>query len=293
MDQSSSRTNEASSAVRPVAAQKDGRRTIGFIGNCQAELLHRAFSRVVSGEEIRSFYHFFDVPEADRAAAAEELAQCDDLLVQDVKNFEDYALRDAIPASTNIMRFPVIWFAAPWPYDDFNGLRDAHARSQDDPSLRTTTYYDGALGKLRKLVPDPQARLEAYRRLDVPGLVRPERILDFEARRLEALDARFGTLIGKTILDGFRESQLFYTVNRPCGSLLSMLLDYVLAASKIDVVRQPMPELDELQVIQSPVHPKIAAALGMTWVTADRTYQVHGQVMDFETYVRAYIARYS
>ena len=169
-------------------------------------LLHRAFSRVVPATEIHSFYHFFDVPEGDRAQAAAELAQCDDLLVQDVKNFEDYDLKDAIPAGVNIIRFPVIWFAAPWPYDDFNGLRDAHARSLDDPSVHTTTYYDGALGKLRKLVPDPQARLEAYRALDVPGLVRPERILDFKSRRLEGLDARFGMGIGKFILDGFRAS---------------------------------------------------------------------------------------
>lgn len=293
MDQLQRETGAIALSDRSDGSRKDGRRSVGFIGNCQTELLHRAFTRVAPAGEIRSFYHFFDVPEAGRAAAAEEVAQCDDLLVQDVKNFEDYTLRDAIPASANIIRFPVIWFAAPWPYDDFNGLRDAHARSLDDPSVHTTTYYDGTLGKLRKLVADPQARFEAYRQLDVSGLVRPERILDFEARRLEALDARFGTAIGKTILDGFRKSQLFYTVNRPCGSLLSMLLDYVLGALKIDVAPKPMPELDELQVIQSPVHPKIAEALGMTWVTADRTYQVHGQVMDFETYVRAYIARYT
>ncbi len=292
MEQIERETGLSSVSDRPGGSQRDRQRTIGFIGNCQTELLHRAFSRVAPAG-ITSFYHFFDVPEADRATAAAQLAQCDDLLVQDVKNFEDYTLREAIPASANIIRFPVIWFAAPWPYDDFNGLRDAHARGLDDPSVHTTTYYDGALGKLRKLVPDPQARFEAYLRLDVPGLVAPHRILDFEARRLEALDARFGTAIGKTILDGFRESQLFYTVNRPCGSLLAMLLDYVLAASKIDAASQPMPELDELQTIQSPVHPKIAEALGMTWVTPDRTYQVHGKVMDFETYVHAYIARYN
>jgi hypothetical protein len=293
MQQMRSEAGAVSRSDRTGAVQKDAHRTIGFIGNCQTELLHRAFSRVVPAGEIRSFYHFFDVPEAERAAGAEALAQCDDLLVQDVKNFEDYDLKEAIPAGANIIRCPVIWFAAPWPYDDFNGLRDNHARGLDDPSLHTTTYYDGALGKLRKLVPDPEARLAAYRVLDVPGLVRPERILDFETRRLEGLDARFGTTIGKVILDGFRREQLFYTVNRPCGSLLAMLLDYVLAGLKIDLALPPMPELDEFRSIQAPVHPRIAEALGMTWVDEGRTYQVRDEVMNWEAYVRAYIARYS
>lgn len=276
-----------------AASQKDKSCTIGFIGNCQAELIHKAFSRIARANEIRSFYHFFDVPEAERAQGAADLAQCDILLVQDVKNFEDYDLKDAIPARVMTIRFPVIWFAAPWPYDDFNGLRDNHARSLDDPSVHTTTYYDGALGKLRKLVPDPEARLVAFKALDVPGLVKPERILDFEARRLEGLDERFQMTIGKTILDGFRREQLFYTVNRPCGALLTMLLQYVLGLLQLDLTLPPMPELDELKSIQSPVHPKIAEALGMTWVTPDRIYQVRDKQLDFDAYVRAYIARYS
>jgi hypothetical protein len=274
-------------------ALQTGGRVIGFIGNCQTELLHRGFQHVVPAGEIRSFYHFYDVADEDRTAAAAELAQCDELLVQDIQNFEHYTLRDCIPRRTNVIRFPFLWFAAPWPYDDFNGLRDNHARGQDDPSRHTTTYYDGALGKLRKLVPDPRARFEAYRQLDVPALVRPDRILDFETRRLEGVDARFGMTIGRRILEAFRHQQLFYTVNRPCGSLLLMLLDYILVTLNLGRASSALPVLDELRSIQAPIHPKVATALGMSWADESRVYQVHDRPMNWETYVRDYIERYS
>jgi hypothetical protein len=284
--------------MRPVTEPDDislggSPRRIGFMGNCQTELLQRAFSRIAPGGQFRSFYHFTELTEAERPQAKAELDACDILLIQDIKNFDDYPLRDQIPAKTRQIRFPFLWFAAPWPYDDFNGLRDTHARSQDDPSLHTVIYYDGALGRLRKLVPDPQARLEAYRVLDVPGLVSPQRVLDFEARRLEAQDQRFGIGIGRFILENFRTKPLFHTVNRPCGPLLAMLLTHLLSELQIALPLPPLPELDELAAIQAPIHPKVAEALGMGWVKPDRLYQVDGERRDWEAHARAYIARYS
>ncbi len=139
-------------------------RTLGFIGNCQADLLQRLFQRTTEGHPFRSFYQFYELTEAGQAKARDELASCDVLFVQDIKNCEDYPLRDAIRAETRVLPFPFLWFAAPWPYDDFNGMRDGHARSQDDPALHTVTYYDGALGRLRKHVPDADARLAAIAR---------------------------------------------------------------------------------------------------------------------------------
>lgn len=268
-------------------------RTVGFIGNCQADLLQRLFQRAIESRPYRSFYHFYELAEAERAQAQDEVAQCDVLFVQDIKNCDDYPLRDAIRAETRVLPFPFLWFAAPWPYDDFNGLRDARARAQDDPALHTVTYYDGALGRLRKLVPDPEARLAAYRGLDLAGLVKPERILDFETRRLEALDQRYDSTIGRLILDQFRDKPLFNTVNRPCGALLIMVLQHVMKALDIEIALPDFPELDELAVMQVPVHPKVGEALGMRWATSDRLYNVEGKSLDWEAYVRAYITRYS
>jgi hypothetical protein len=265
---------------------------IGFIGNCQAELLHRAFQQVIPLSQFQTFYHFFDVPEASLASARADLATCTLLLMQDIQDLEHYPLREAIGVDTKIIGFPFLRFAAPWPYDDFNGLRDNGARAQDDPALHTVTYYDGVLGRLRKQVPEVEARFDTYAALDVKGLIDPVRVLDFETRRLEALDARFGCAIGGFILNEFRKQQLFYTVNRPCGALLKMVFDFILERLGTDLVLSAPPDLDELRSIQVPVHPKVAQCLSIEWADAGRLYEVNGDSLNFETYVRRYIERY-
>jgi hypothetical protein len=114
-----------------------GRRcNVGFIGNCQAELLQRAFQNAAPDGEFASFYHFFDVPDERRAAARADLARCDILMMQDIQDVDLYPLRDAISPSTKLIQFPFLRFASPWPYDDFNGLRDTIARDQDDVSYQ-------------------------------------------------------------------------------------------------------------------------------------------------------------
>jgi Polysaccharide biosynthesis enzyme WcbI len=243
----------------------DRQRVIGFVGNCQAELLHNAFRGMAPASDFATFYHFFDVSEAARESACADLAACDVLLMQDIQDLDDYPLRTAIPADTRVIRFPYLRFASPWPYDDFNGLRDTAARAQDDPERHTTTYYDGVLGRLRRLVPEHQARFEAYKSLDMKGIIDPLRVHDFEARRLEAFDERFGCAIGRHILDGFRRTRFFHTVNRPCGALLAMVLEHILKELNLDLPVPPREALDELRSIQVPVHPLVARRLSIEW----------------------------
>ena len=268
------------------------RRTIGFLGNCQAELLQRAFLETAPSGAFASFYHFFGVAEDRQAAARAELANCDVLMMQDIQDVEIYPLRDAIPSGAKIIRFPFLRFASPWPYDDFNGLRDAVARSQDDPALHTTTYYDGALGRLRRLVPEPQARFKAYQAARVEGMPDPTRVHDFETRRLEAMDEHFGVRIGRFVIDNFRRTQLFYTVNRPNGAVLAMVMNYICQALDLEPTSSPRDELDALRAIEVPVHPFVAERLSIEWASATRLYQNGDDRRTWETFVRAYIARY-
>lgn len=270
----------------------DHRRIIGFIGNCQAKLLHKAFREMAPASDFKTFYHFFDVPEAARQSASADLAACDDLLMQDIQDLEDFPLGPAIPAGTRIVRFPVLRFASPWPYDDFNGMRDTIARAQDDPERHTTTYYDGVLGRLRRLVRQPQARFEAYKALDMKGIIDPVRVHDFEARRLEALDERFGCAIGRHILDGFRRIRLFHTVNRPCGAVLAMLLEHILKELRLELPIPSDAALDELRSIQVPVHPLVARKLSIEWADETTLYACEGSSTTWEGFVRGYIERY-
>jgi Polysaccharide biosynthesis enzyme WcbI len=267
-------------------------RRIGFIGNCQAELLEKAFRRTAPASQFASFYHYFDVSEVHREAAGADLADCDVLLMQDIQDLEFYPLREAIPTAARIVQFPFLRFASLWPYDDFNGLRDTAARAQDDPSRHTTTYYDGVLGRLRRSTPDPQRRFEVYRAGEAVGMVDPLRVHDFETRRLEALDARFGCSIGRFILDEFRNTQLFYTINHPCGALLAMVLDYIFRAIGAELLAQPDGALDELRSTEVPVHPLVAHRLSLGWADETTLYNDKGRRTTWEGFVRGYIARY-
>jgi hypothetical protein len=264
-----------------------GHPVVGFVGNCQSELLSRAFRAAAPGCE--TVYRFYD--EAGEAAVA-DVARCDILVLQDIQNVEDWALYDRVGPGARIVRIPFLRFAAPWPYDDFNGARDLGARAQDDPSLHTVTYYDSVLAKLRKLVSEPEARLAAYRRLDAPQIVDPLRVLDFEARRLIAMDEKYGVAIGADILARFRARPLFYTVNRPCGELLAGVLALIGRETRLALGPPRGVDLDELEAIECPVHPRVAETLGIPWATPDRRYARDGSTYTFEEHARDYIRRY-
>lgn len=266
--------------------------SVGFVGNCQAELLQRAFAKAAPAPGFTSFYHFFDLDQDKLSAARSEIGTCDVLLIQDIQDAESYPLRASLPSHCRLITFPFLRFASPWPYDDFNGLRDSVARSQDDPALHTVTYYNGILGRLRRAEPDPQARFEAYKECNLKEMIDPAKVHDFEARRLDALDERFGFGIGRYILDGFRKTQLFYTVNRPCGAVLALVLEYIFKALDLDLTIPPDGILDELRVIQVPVHPFVAQRLSIEWADAGRLYRQGEREMKWDGFVRAYIERY-
>lgn len=265
--------------------------TVGFVGNCQAELLQRAFAAAAPAA-FTSFYHFFDLGQNKLAAARSEICACDVILMQDIQDAEDYPLRTSLPPDCRIIAFPFLRFASPWPYDDFNGMRDTVARNQDDPALHTVIYYDGMLGRLRRAEPDPQARFEAYKECNFKEMIDPARVHDFETRRLEALDQRFSFEIGRYILNEFRKTQLFYTVNRPCGAVLALVLEYIFKALDLNLTVPPDGILDELRIIQVPVHPSVARRLSIEWADAERLYHHGDREMNWNGFVRAYIERY-
>jgi polysaccharide biosynthesis acetyltransferase WcbI-like protein len=291
-EQSHSNDASRSGACRAIEKVDSFSLVVGFVGNCQAELLHQVFQRAALGRGITAFYHFVDLSKVQLVQSREEISTCDVLFLQDIQDVEHYPLRDSIPKRTQVINFPFIRFAAPWPYDDFNGIRDGIARAQDDPALHSVTYYDGMLSRLRRRIPNSRERLETYRKLDIPDAINPLRVLDFEARRLEALDKRFGISIGRFILNEFRKRQLFYTVNRPCGTVLELVMDYILKFLDLDLNITSSKNLDELRQIQVPVHPMVARRLDIEWANETTIYETNGQRVMWEDYVRQYIERY-
>lgn len=264
------------------------RTAIGVVGNCQAALMREALAAAVGAAGPRFFYHSFD--SAPSPAHARDLESCRLLLVQDIGESEDYLQRMAGAAGIERVAFPCLRFSSCWPFDDFNGGRDQHARAMDP--VDGDLFYDAALARLRRLGLAPAERLDRYRRLDVPNLLDPIRLHDFERRRLEDMDARYDIGIGAFLLETFRREPLFYAVNRPAGALLTRLLAFLMTRLGLSTIRETV-DLDRLRGKQVPVHPEVARRLEIVWADESTLYNDgRGGRHDWAGYVRDYVSRY-
>jgi hypothetical protein len=279
-------------AKLPNALVSPQRTRVLIVGNCQAQTVHEALAR--SGEfddRLDVKYHFVALQQNLHELGKAELESSDVLLVQDIRDWENYPLRPYIQDSVRIIKFPLLHFASLWPFDHYNGPGDKEAYEREWPNL-TFLYHDGLLARLRKEIPDREQRLLAYRTLSVDGIINFTKLHDFEKRRLTAMDKQFGCEIGQFILDHFQRRRLFYTTNHPNGQVLGMLMQYLLRELEIDQGYRPSSTLDHLSRLQVPVHPKVAKALGVTWAKENTKYLYGGEQITWETYIRGSIDHY-
>lgn len=280
-------------APRAPAVHPLRRKNIVLIGNCQSEIVRQGFTRVESlSERFHATYHFVTLPTNLYEFARRDLAAADILLVQDIRDWDNFPLRACIRPDIETIRFPGVRFASLWPFDSWNGPGDSEAYRREAPNL-AFAYLDGLLARLRKEIPDPEQRFAAYRALDCPGVVNYRRLHDFEERRLLAMDRKFDTEIGSYILDQFRKRRIFHTTVRPNRQVLDMLMQYILRSVGVRG-RHPLPEHVEKLVCnpQVPVHPKVARELGVKWADERTRYRHGGREVTWEAYTRSYIAHY-
>lgn len=274
------------------ALVRSARTRVVVIGNCQAQSVHEALLRAKAlNARLEASYHFVALQKALHEQGRRELAAADVLLVQEIRDWESYPLRESIPPEKPIVKFPLLHFASPWPFDHYNGPGDREAHEREWPNL-TFAYLDGLLGRLRREIPDPEQRFQAYRALAVPGIVDCARLHDFERRRLEAMDRRYGFAVGRFILDNFRRRRLFYTTNHPNGAIFALLMQYLVKRVGLDAPYRARAILDHLSRLQVPVHPKVARALGIAWAHEKTRYPYAGRMITWEEYVRGYIDHY-
>jgi hypothetical protein len=236
-------------------------------------------------------YHFVALQQNLHEAGRAEVESSDVLLVQDIRDWENYPLRPYIRDGARIIKFPLLHFASLWPFDHYNGPGDKEAYEREWPNL-TFLYHDGLLARLRKEIPEREERLLAYRTLSVDGIINFARLHDFEKRRLTAMDKQFECEIGQFILDHFQRRRLFYTTNHPNGQIIGMLMQYLLRQLGIGRGFRPNSTLDHLRRLQVPVHPKVAETLGVTWAKENTKYLYGGEQITWETYIRRYIDHY-
>ncbi|MFL5264990.1 MAG: WcbI family polysaccharide biosynthesis putative acetyltransferase, partial [Stellaceae bacterium] len=214
--------NTCRSLTRPNRAK------VLIVGNCQAQTLHEALARSSElNSRLDARYHFVALQQDLHEPGRAELEGCDILLVQDIRDWENYPLRPYVRENVRLIKFPLLHFASLWPFDHYNGPGDKEAYEREWPNL-TFLYHDGLLARLRKEIPDREQRLRAYRTLSVDGILNYVRLHDFEKRRLMAMDQQFAFNIGRYILDNFQRRRLFYTTNHPNGRVIGMLMQYLL-----------------------------------------------------------------
>ena len=268
------------------------RKKIVIIGNCQGDVIREGFNRLETlNSRFDARYYFVGLPDNLYEFAKRDLSECDILLVQDIRNWENFALRGFVPDDVETVYFPAVRFATPWPFDAWNGPGDSTA-AREAPNL-TFPYHDGLLARLRREIPDREERLRAYRSLEWPGIVNVQRLHTLEERRLLALDSKFGIALGAFILDNFRQRQIFYTTVRPNRDVYGLLMRYLL--DRIGVTGgHTLPESLEmvLRNPQIPVHPRVAATFGIRWADENTRYLNRGWEVTWETYVRSYIDHY-
>jgi hypothetical protein len=263
-----------------------------IVGNCQAQTIHEALARSSAfHDRLYVKYHFVALQQNLHESGKAELESSDVLLIQDIRDWENYPLRPYIRDGVRIIKFPLLHLASLWPFDHYNGPGDKEAYEREWPNL-TFLYHDGLLARLRKEIPDREQRLLAYRDLSVDGIINFARLHDFEKRRLTAMDKQFGCEIGQFILDHFQRRRLFYTTNHPNGQILGMLMQDLLRQLGMGHSYRPSSTLDHLSRLQVPVHPKVAQALGVAWATENTKYLYGGEQITWETYVRRYIDHY-
>ena len=274
------------------ARHRSDKKQIVIFGNCQGNLLaealryHSGFSRHFAVK-----HHYMELPANLHEQGRRDLEACDLLLVQDIKEWEQYPLRADVPAGLPTLRYPCVRFASPWPFDAFNGPDDKLARNRDFPNFEFT-YFDGLLARLRREVPDHDARFRAYETLAVPRIIDFRRLHTFEQSRLEEMDRKFPAGIGAYILENFQRRQVFYTTAHPNGRIMKMLVQRVARELGLSLNFWLPGSLDSLRRLQVPLHPKVAEALGIRWAGAGRKYLVRGEWVTWEDYFRKYIAYY-
>jgi acyl carrier protein len=280
-------------AARPAKKPK-----LIFYGNCQIGALDIVFRNTPA---LRDRY---EVVVHDVWATGETLARdlrdFDDAAVlvrQDLRNWTQHPLRDALPSGLQQVVVPFCFVGALWPCDSVmfghdKAMDRAMREVKEAGGTAPFGFTDGALGWLRNTIPDPEERYRRYRNLDFPGAPDPVRYAMHDEARLLADDAKLGCTVGRFIVDNYRRVRLFHAIAHPTPILTARLAADVARRLGLDVaIEQLVLYQDYMGETQVPLHPEVIRGLGIEWADETTRYVYHWREhLTFEEYFRRYIA---
>jgi len=261
------------------------RRSLIVTGDGQAEVVARTLGALPLISERYETTFFFDapVPEDDSGES---------LLLEQVHSIEP---NEATRSSERRMRFPQLHFDLLWPLATINPANRA-----DPPRFPSGPFPFGD-AFLQSCIAAGLGRSEIFRLYFLNGWADSwpnlDGLLNRETMRLQAQDAAFGSRIGAYVLEHFRERRLFLTPHSPTnltlGALVAELAERLVPDARIDpeeiayAIASPY-DAEALGSLELPIHPAVAAHLGLTWVTPLTRYNYFdGEILtDREYYVR-------
>jgi hypothetical protein len=284
------------SSFRPFKslAARPARKNVIIVGNCQAEALAAAFRTAPLIDRFSVRYQYVDASGHDLEEGKRIIGEADVVLVQDISNWNDCPLRNNVRDQAELLKFPCLRFASLWPFDGTHGPGDPEAAKHDWPQVRLPyfPYKDGALARMRKETPDPEARFARYAALQMKPIINVHRLHALERERLLTMDQQFGCDIGKFILENFQTQRLFHTTTHPRRMLSEMVLRLMLRLLVVNADLGEINDIDEDVITEVPVHPLVGSLLGVKWANEKTRYRFENEQITWETYVRWYINHY-
>jgi hypothetical protein len=197
------------------------------------------------------------------------------------------AIRDRMPASAQIIRFPTIGFTPYWPYL----IRDWAAPV--DPALGAPRFPFGdrrIVALLRAGVPQSRVVRE-YLSFDIPAAVDLDRL--YEVWRISAraheeeCDAGVSDLVDELVRDKMLFFSAYHCSNLPVLKALDRTLQK-LGLTGLDPAAYEAGDL--LCDYEMPIHPSVIRHFGIKYLAEDYKYKtLWGARASFEEYYEAYV----
>ncbi|MGO9744376.1 MAG: WcbI family polysaccharide biosynthesis putative acetyltransferase [Roseiarcus sp.] len=268
-------------------------------GNCQAGVYADLLTKVCPREEpvryIMNFAHPTEagvgLDEAEKASVRLILRQTE---VREMPQFEQLKeLSQTIP----MLRFAALDFNVLWP---FNFMDPRNVSEPPDFPFGRFPYGDRIVVELLREGSSGDDLWREYQTRSVAKMPNLDRLLEVEAKRLEARDADSDFKIACYVLNNFRSQQLFWTLNHPSGLLLGKQFGDLLSATfatlgvakdGAEMAAKMFATYEPFGAHHVPIHPEAAKRLGLTWYVEGIKFKyLDGRSFTFEETMRNYIA---
>lgn len=282
--------------VEPQPPSATLRPKLVMLGNCQMTFMAYLIRAYAPGlEVINRLARTSDSFEANMALAADAT-----VVVAQIVPF-DSSMADCLAAALSqpVVRAPNVMLTYLWPFlGNGTGRAEAAWRPYSPISLLNTNTADRRMVELVAAADTVEAARSAYGSLDIPSEIRIDRIRGLNVAQVETVCRAAGATLDRLFADHPNDQRAFHNFGHPAGPITAALFEHVLAAISerapevaalidADAVRAAIAGTYgmHLKIIQSPVHPSVAAHFGLTW--PDRPDLVHPDfgIMDMERYL--------